>query len=245
MKTKRGLIKASGILYIIGAVGFFLLALGFMSLGPLFMETIDQLLAEMVTIGEIAEPDVEMIKAMVEGVFTSAPVVLGIIGLVQLIIGIKLVKHSNGSDDDILNRKGIVITALIISLLSGGLVVAILLIIALVKKAEQPVYSNSQPFNNGGTFNFNEEPKMDPNLQSIFTRPVETTTVEPSVFNNFGETTQSTVANATQQTEINNIADNSATVEYENKIKRLQQLRDSGAISQEEYITLLKQTFKD
>lgn len=240
MGTKRGLIKASGILYIIGAIGFLLITLGLYSMGETLIQEVDKLLAEMVLVGELMQEDADYMMSALESFLTTMPFIIGVVGVVELVVGINLVLHSNAPDEDILNKKGWVIIGLIIALLSGGIIVAILLLIALFKKGEQKVnYSPAQTYNNNGGFSFSNEPKMDSNLQSIFKRPEETTTTtEPNILNNFGASNSNTQTTNTQNTSVTNS-------EYEDKIKRLQQLRDSGAISQEEYITLLKQTFKD
>ena len=191
MKQKRALLLASGIIFVIIAVLYAMIALAAMpNIDTVIMPIVKAELDELVLIGEIELTDntLESIKSVIN----VALIFMVVIAIVDMIIGVMLIRRSKESDKVILEKKNLVITAIVVSLFTSGLITTILLICALYK-------------------------------------PVETSRAEAVM-------TKSTVENI-EQKQVND--------KYETKIRRLQDLRDKGAITKEEYQKLLKQIFED
>ena len=191
MKQKRALLLASGIIFVIIAVLYAMIALAAMpNIDTVIMPIVKAELDELVLIGEIelTENTLESIKSVINVVL----IFMVVIAIVDMIIGVMLIRRSKESDKVILEKKNLVITAIVVSLFTSGLITTILLICALYK-------------------------------------PVETSRTEAVM-------TNSTVENI-EQKQVND--------KYEIKIRRLQDLRDKGAITKEEYQKLLKQIFED
>ena len=191
MKQKRALLLASGIIFVIIAVLYAMIALAAMpNIDTVIMPIVKAELDELVLIGEIELTDntLESIKSVIN----VALIFMVVIAIVDMIIGVMLIRRSKESDKVILEKKNLVITAIVVSLFTSGLITTILLICALYK-------------------------------------PVETSRAEAVM-------TNSTVENI-EQKQVND--------KYETKIRRLQDLRDKGAITKEEYQKLLKQIFED
>ena len=191
MKQKRALLLASGIIFVIIAVLYAMIALAAMpNIDTVIMPIVKAELDELVLIGEIelTENTLESIKSVINIML----IFMVVIAIVDMIIGVMLIRRSKESDKVILEKKNLVITAIVVSLFTSGLITTILLICALYK-------------------------------------PVETSCAEAVM-------TNSTVENI-EQKQVND--------KYETKIRRLQDLRDKGAITKEEYQKLLKQIFED
>ena len=191
MKQKRALLLASGIIFVIIAVLYAMIALAAMpNIDTVIMPIVKAELDELVLIGEIelTENTLESIKSVINVVL----IFMVVIAIVDMIIGVMLIRRSKESDKVILEKKNLVITAIVVSLFTSGLITTILLICVLYK-------------------------------------PVETSRAETVM-------TNSTVENI-EQKQVND--------KYETKIRRLQDLRDKGAITKEEYQKLLKQIFED
>ena len=129
----------------------------------------------------------------------GAVVLLAVMAIVDLVLGISLIKHSKASDKILLGKRVLVITSIIVAFFTAGSIISILLIVAMSVKVET----------------------------------IESQT-ESNVVNN---TATSTTIDNMDQTQINE--------KYESKIRRLQDLRDKGAITKEEYQKLLKQIFEE
>jgi hypothetical protein len=191
MKQKRALLLASGIIFVIIAVLYAMIALAAMpNIDTVIMPIVKAELDELVLIGEIelTENTLESIKSVINVVL----IFMVVIAIVDMIIGVMLIRRSKESDKVILEKKSLVVTAIIVSVFTSGLITTILLVCALYK-------------------------------------PVETLRAEAVM-------TNSTVENI-EQKQVND--------KYEIKIRRLQDLRDKGAITKEEYQKLLKQIFED
>lgn len=203
MKQKRSEILTAGIFYILSAVTHIILAIIIgCTIDSELIPEIEAEFDELIAIGEMTQ---EVAVELLNLYYMIAQVIvifLAIIAIVDIVMGILLIKHSNASDEIVANKKALLITSLVLAFMFSGLVTVIMLILALCAKAETPA--------------------------------VESTVVTGTVTNT---ETVSEETKDVQSDEINK--------KYESKIKKLQALRDSGAISQDEYATLLKQIFKD
>ena len=192
MKQKRGLLLASGIIFVIIAVMYMIIALAAIpSIDSVIMPIVEAELDELVMIGEaeLAENTLESIKITINFVL----IFIAIIAIVDMFIGVKLIRHSKESDSVILEKKNLVVAAIVVSIFTSSLIIAIMLIWSLNVKVD--------------------------------TRESSYVVIPNSTFEN------------ADQKQIND--------KYEMKIRRLQDLRDKGAITKEEYQKLLKQIFED
>lgn len=203
MRQKRSEILTGGIFYILSAVTHIFLAIVIgCTIDSVLIPEIEAEFDELIAIGEMTQ---EVAVELLNLYYMIAQVIvifLAIIAIVDIVMGILLIKHSKASDEIVANKKALLITSLVLAFMFSGLVTVIMLILALCAKVETPV--------------------------------VEGTVVAGTVTNT---ETVSEETKDVQSDEINK--------KYESKIKKLQALRDSGAISQDEYATLLKQIFKD
>lgn len=192
MKQKRGLLLASGIIFVIIAVMYMIIALAAIpSIDSVIMPIVEAELDELVMIGEaeLAENTLESIKITINFVL----IFIAIIAIVDMFIGVKLIRHSKESDSAILEKKNLVVAAIVVSIFTSSLIIAIMLIWSLNVKVD--------------------------------TRESSYVVIPNSTFEH------------ADQKQIND--------KYEMKIRRLQDLRDKGAITKEEYQKLLKQIFED
>ena len=211
MKNKRSLILASGILFIISAVSFvgtsFLVAL---SINP----TISYLSNEFYELAAVGEMNPEYIGQLLNFIKIMLWCLVGvciIFAVVDVVFGVLLIKHSKKSDEIVSKNKALIITSLVFAFICGGLISAILLIVALCIKEDVSV-------------------AKDEKLEDVSKNSSD------DLKNKTSETTLNDSANAQ-----NNIVNE----KYAVKIIRLKKLRDSGAITKEEYDKLLKQVFLD
>lgn len=203
MRQKRSEILTGGIFYILSAVTHIFLAIIIgCTIDSVLIPEIEAEFDELIAIGELTQ---EAAVELLNFYYIIAQVIvifLAIIAIVDIVMGILLIKHSKASDDIVANKKALLITSLVLAFMFSGIVTVIMLILALCAKVETPVVENTMV---SGTVT---------NTETV------------------GEETKNV-----QSDEINK--------KYESKIKKLQALRDSGAISRDEYATLLKQIFKD
>lgn len=203
MRQKRSEILTGGIFYILSAVTHIFLAIIIgCTIDSVLIPEIEAEFDELIAIGELTQEGAVELLNFYYLVAQVIVIFLAIIAIVDIVMGILLIKHSKASDDIVANKKALLITSLVLAFMFSGIVTVIMLILALCAKVETPV--------------------------------VESTMVSGTVTNaeTAGEETKDV-----QSDEINK--------KYESKIKKLQALRDSGAISQDEYAILLKQIFKD
>ena len=191
MKQKRGLLLASGIIFVVIAALYAIIAIvAIPSVDSVIMPIIEAEVEELVMIGEaeLAEETLNTMKLSLNIVIIS----MVVIAIVDMILGIKLIKLSKASDKVITEKRKLIVTAMVVSIFAAGLMVTILLCLALYLRVD-------------------EEP-----------RQVVVQTIPTENMN---------------QAQINE--------KYETKIRRLQDLRDKGAITKEEYQKLLKQIFEE
>lgn len=198
MKQKRGLILASGIVFIVSAVIYALMILFIAcSIESTIMPIIELDIDEMVLIGELTEANANEILDIAKLLIVAIMVMLAIIAIVNVVMGVLLIRHSKSEDKAVLEKKGLIITSLVVSFFTSGLLVVILLIIALNTRVDESVGEN------------------------VYT------------------------TNSTSSVSVGDMEQRQVNEKYEAKIRRLQALRDKGAISKEEYAILLKQIFED
>lgn len=211
MKNKRSLILASGILFIISAVSFvgtsFLVAF---SIDP----TISYLSNEFYELAAVGEMNPEYIGQLLNFIKIMLWCLVGvciIFAVIDVVFGVLLIKHSKKSDEIVSKNKALIITSLVFAFICGGLISAILLIVALCIKEDAIV-------------------AKDEKLEDL------------------SKNTSDDLKNQTSETTLNdsaNAQNNIVNEKYAVKIIRLKKLRDSGAITKEEYDKLLKQVFLD
>lgn len=198
MKTKKTLILLSGIFFILAAVSLLLTGILCVTyFNTTFLELIRFELEQLVYVGEMTSQYVESIMGLFHMLMWFLAIYSFVFCIVDIVLGVLLIKRSNASDEVLREGKGLLIASLIVSFLGGSLVTIILLIIALSIK-EKPENVVVKPEN----------------------VPYSVTDTVETKFNVVNE-------------------------KYESKIRKLQTLRDSGAITKEEYEILLKQVFKD
>ena len=198
MKLKRGLLLASGIIFIVIAALYAIIAIVSVPMfDTIILPLLEAELEELVMIGE--EELANELRNYMDFMQNGAVVLLAVMAIVDLVLGILLIKHSKASDKILLEKRVLVITSIIVAFFTAGSIISILLIVAMSVKVET----------------------------------IETQT-DSNVVNN---TATSTTIDNMDQTQINE--------KYESKIRRLQDLRDKGAITKEEYQKLLKQIFEE
>ena len=198
MKLKRGLLLASGIIFIVIAALYAIIAIVSVPMfDTIILPLLEAELEELVMIGE--EELANELRNYMDFMQNGMVVLLAVMAIVDLVLGILLIKHSKASDKILLEKRVLVITSIIVAFFTAGSIISILLIVAMSVKVET----------------------------------IETQT-DSNVVNN---TATSTTIDNMDQTQINE--------KYESKIRRLQDLRDKGAITKEEYQKLLKQIFEE
>lgn len=213
MKNKRSLILASGILFIISAVSYILLSLIVATSIDGIVQIIGVELSELVEVGELTTEYVNYIMNLINTLIWVGVGILLAFAVVDMVLGILLVKHSKKNDEIVARKKGLVITSLVFSFICGGIVSAILLILALCTKVN--LDENKQVVEPVAPAVSNGETKEMSNMERELTQPKQ----------------------PEQKTVVND--------KYAEKIRKLQNLRDSGAITKEEYDKLLSQVFED
>lgn len=242
MKTKRTLSLVSGILLILLAVGAIITAVAIFALKAPIVEALEQILNEMVATelgytGELTpeqlaeiEKGVSDIMGMVGMVFIpfGAGALLG--GVIHAVFGGLLIAHSRKSDEIVATKKTLLILTLVFSILTSNLLVMILIICALAKKVEveQNNFETVAPVNNA---------PVAPVAPVVNNTPVTPVASEPTV----APVVEPVVEPVAAQPSAQDIVANAGSVDE--KVSKLKAMRDSGAISQEEYVELLKKLF--
>lgn len=235
MKTKRTLSLVSGILLILLAVGAIITAVAIFALKAPIVEALEQIVNEMVTTelgytGELTpeqiaeiEKGVSEIMGMVGMIFIPFGVGALLGGVIHAVFGGLLIAHSKKSDEIVATKKTLLILTLVFTIFTSNLLVMILIICALAKKVEveQNGYEAVAPVNNTTVNNAPVTPAT----------PV--TPVAP--------VQETVVAQQPAQTSVQDVVSSAGSVDE--KVSKLKAMRDSGAISQDEYVELLKKLF--
>ena len=190
MKQKRGVLLASGIIFGVIAVMYAIITLAAIpNVDSVIMPLLEAEMEELIMIGEpeLAE---ETFAAMKSALYIFI-VAMAVMAIVDMVLGVLLIKHSKASDDVIKNKKGLVKTAAIVAVFTSGIIITILLILSLYYNVEESVQV------------------------------------------------------VKQAEDIDNMDQKQVNDKFESKIRRLQHLRDTGAITKEEYQKLLKQIFEE
>lgn len=144
MKQKRWLLLASGIAFIATAVIYLILLLIVTpEINSTILPAVETQINDLVVAGELAVEDMGATMDYVkEFVFTLVGA-LAVVSVVDVVLGVLLIKRSKADDKTILEKKGLVITAMILSFFTAGLLIAILLIVELNTSAEVAIVDNT------------------------------------------------------------------------------------------------------
>ena len=244
MKAKRTLTLISGILLILLAVGAVVTAIGIFVLKGPVVESLTQIVYDMtmseaqvlVDAGEMLLTDAIALAEETATIFQNTvgvffiPAAIGVLfgGVLHAVVGGLLIAHSRKSDEVVATKKAILVIGLIFAILTSNLLVMILLICALAKKVQYepaftpPVSETVYPV----------QPTAEPVVTPV--QPVQEEVVTP-------------VQETPAQPEVEQVApvQNSAPETVDEKIRQLKAMRDSGAITQDEYVELLKKVFNN
>ncbi len=235
MKTKRTLSLVSGILLILLAVGAVITAVAIFVLKAPIIDAFKEIITETVTaeLGYTGELTPEQLAEITDGVnaimdpigMLFIPLGVGALlgGVIHAIFGGLLIAHSRKSDEVVATKKTLLVLSLVFSILTSNLLVMILIICALAKKVE--VEQN------------NFETVAPANSAPVNNTPV--TPVAPVVNNT--PVQETVVAEQPAQTSVEDVVAGAGSVDE--KVSKLKAMRDSGAISQDEYVELLKKLF--
>lgn len=242
MKTKRTLSLVSGILLILLAVGAVIAAIAIFVLRAPVVEAVSSMVYELtmsemlplIEAGEVLEADAinaaleaaAAFEQMVGIVFVPAGIGVILGGVIHAVFGGLLVAHSRKSDEVVATKKTLLILSLIFSILTSNLLVMILLICALAKKVEvqQNNFETVAPVNNA---------PVAPVAPVVNNTPVTPVASEPTV----APVVEEVVAQPSAQDVV------ASAGSVDEKVSKLKAMRDSGAISQDEYVELLKKLF--
>lgn len=201
MKTKRTLTLVSGILLAVSAFSALIIALiALIGAKPLldFVENMSrEYYQQLVDAGQMLLEDLQdtlEFERLSNTIFIyTFGITLLFNGAISAVLGGLLIAHSRKSDEIVANKKALIITSLVYTILENNIVVMVLLICALVQKTDY-------------------------------------VTVEKQSTENSNETV-----------DVQNVEETG--VDY--KIKQLNILKETGAVTQEEYVKLLKRILND
>lgn len=144
MKQKRWLLLASGIAFIATAVIYLILLLIVTpEINSTILPAVETQINDLVIAGELAVEDMGATMDYVKEFVFALVGALAVVSVVDVVLGVLLIKRSKADDKTILEKKGLVITAMILSFFTAGLLIAILLIVELNTSAEVASVDNT------------------------------------------------------------------------------------------------------
>ena len=144
MKQKRWLLLASGIAFIATAVIYLILLLIVApEINSTILPAVETQINDLVVAGELAVEDMSATMDYIKELIFTLVGALAVISVVDVLLGVLLIKRSKADDKTILNKKGLVITAMILSFFTAGLLIAILLIVELNTSVEVASIDNT------------------------------------------------------------------------------------------------------
>ena len=144
MKQKRWLLLASGIAFIATAVIYLILLLIVApEINSTILPAVETQINDLVVAGELAVEDMSATMDYIKELIFTLVGALAVISVVDVLLGVLLIKRSKADDKTILNKKGLVITAMILSFFTAGLLIAILLIVELNTSVEAASIDNT------------------------------------------------------------------------------------------------------